>query len=365
MPKKTTLSYFIALAHISQLALRHGNKLLQLFPNLEELFSANFSTLQNLKLTPKEISQIKDPDWDSVTRNLQWASQSNNYIITLLDSDYPSALKEIHAPPLTLFVRGNLSLLKSQQLAIVGSRNPTPSGKDIAYTFAQELASAGLTITSGLALGIDTASHRGALAISGRTIAITGTGLDQVYPRSNSQLAEEIIASGGTLISEFPLGTKACAINFPQRNRIISGLSLGTLVVEAALKSGSLITARLANEQGREVFAIPGSICNPLARGCHALICQGAKLVTIPQDIIDELTGFKPIALPKQTQTHKKKNLLDRDHRKLLECVGHEVTSFDVIIERSQLAIQKINTMLLNLELKGFIKMVPGGYTRL
>ena len=198
--------------------------------------------------------------------------------MTLHDARYPELLKQIADPPSILFVQGDVSLLAKWQIALVGSRNPSASGRDTAYEFSRYLAQDGITINSGLAMGIDAASHQGALAAGGKTIAVIGTGLDRVYPAKHRELAHEI-ASTGAIVSEFALGTSPRAENFPRRNRIISGLSLGTVVVEAAVKSGSLITARMAMEQGREVFAIPGSIHNPLARGCHQLIRQGAKLV--------------------------------------------------------------------------------------
>ncbi|WP_221899747.1 DNA-processing protein DprA [Bathymodiolus platifrons methanotrophic gill symbiont] len=246
-------------------------------PPPEQLFAESRETLIKLGLRTQTIDAIKKADWDSVEQDLLWREQKDNHILLFTDTDYPSQLKEIPDPPPILFARGDVDLMQFPQLAIVGSRNPSSSGLQMATDFASSLATTGFTITSGLALGIDAASHRGALAVQGKTIAVTGTGLDRVYPATHKELATEI-ANTGVLVSEFPPGTSAKANHFPRRNRIISGLCVGLLVVEAAKHSGSLISARMALEQNREVFAIPGSIYNPLARGCNALIREGAKL---------------------------------------------------------------------------------------
>ncbi len=226
---------------------------------------------------------------------LNWLAKANNHIVTLADPDYPKALLEIADPPPLLYAKGNIALLNKLSIAIVGSRNASVQGEKNAEAFAQGLAVHGLCIVSGLALGIDGAAHRGALKAKGDTIAVVGTGLDMVYPAQHRDLAHQI-ASSGLIISEFPLGTLSKPQNFPRRNRLISGLSLGCLVVEANLKSGSQITARLSAEQGREVFAIPGSIHSPLAKGCHQLIKQGAKLVDSLQDIVEELNLSKAVS---------------------------------------------------------------------
>ncbi|TXK97341.1 DNA-protecting protein DprA, partial [Methylococcaceae bacterium HT1] len=243
----------------------------------EQLFAESRETLIKLGLRTQTIDAIKKADWDSVEQDLLWREQKDNHILLFTDTDYPSQLKEIPDPPPILFARGDVDLMQFPQLAIVGSRTPSSSGLQMATDFASSLATTGFTITSGLALGIDAASHRGALAVQGKTIAVTGTGLDRVYPATHKELATEI-ANTGVLVSEFPPGTSAKANHFPRRNRIISGLCVGLLVVEAAKHSGSLISARMALEQNREVFAIPGSIYNPVARGCNALIREGAKL---------------------------------------------------------------------------------------
>lgn len=280
------------------------------------------------------------------------------------DPRYPYLLKEIDDPPPLLFFQGDVSLLQQPQIAIVGSRNPTPMGLETAIQLASELAQLGFTITSGLALGIDAAAHRGALQVKGKTIAVLGCGLNRIYPYRHQALAEEIRLSG-LLLSEFPPNTPPLAQHFPTRNRIISGLSLGTLVVEAAPRSGSLITARMAVSQNREVFAIPGSIRNPLSRGCHQLIQQGAKLVESVTDIIAELKSWADDKLPAKA-LHKSFSVpLDEDQQKLVECVGLEVTSINQVVSRSQMPVQKVTSMLLELEVLGVIAAIPGGYTQI
>ncbi len=298
-------------------------------------------------------------------QELAWLEQPNHHLITLSDPRYPKRLREIADPPAALYVIGEPDLLSATQLGIVGSRNPTPGGSETAHAFAGYLAQSGLTITSGLALGVDAAAHRGALQAGGKTIAVAGTGLDRVYPARHRELAHEIVGQGA-LISEFPLGTPALALNFPRRNRIISGLSLGVLVVEAALQSGSLITARLAAEQGREVFAIPGSIHNPLARGCHALIRQGAKLVETAADILEELGPIaQTIAPMHEIDTGNVTPGLDVEALTLLDCLGFDPTPVDSLIERSGLTPEAVSSMLLVLELQGHVVAAPGGhYTR-
>lgn len=303
-----------------------------------------------------------------VERDMEWLAQ--NPEVTLLPLDhplYPSLLQEIPRPPVLLYVRGNIDCLELPQLAIVGSRTPSAGGRDNAFAFARELASQGFAITSGLALGVDGAAHAGALAGGGKTLAVFGTGIDSVYPGRHKKLAEQILAEGGALISEFPLGTRSLAANFPQRNRLISGLSLGTLVVEAAPQSGSLITARLAMQQNREVFAIPGSIHNPLARGCHSLIRQGATLVESAQDIVEQLGGFlafKREQLGQKTPTNAPELALSGDEAQLLRVMGYDPCPFDQLAERSGLDAGKVSALLITLELQGLVKSNPLGFER-
>lgn len=283
-----------------------------------------------------------------------WLDDPANRVVTLADTEYPQLLLEIPDPPPLIYIKGRLDLLNRPALAIVGSRNGTAQGLANAEVFATALSNAGLTIISGLALGIDAAAHRGGLAGTSSTVAIIGTGLDVVYPAHNRGLAHKI-AAGGTLVSEFPLGTPALATNFPRRNRLICGLSKGCLVVEAAVSSGSLITARLATDQGREVFAIPGSIHSPLAKGCHALIKQGAKLVESAQDVLEELgLADRPASLRVAPAT-------TGDSDPLLLHIGFDPVDIDTLQQRCGLDIGMINTALTDLELAGLVEALPGG----
>jgi len=300
-------------------------------------------------------------------RHLRWLEHPAHHFLRYGSPGYPPLLANLPDAPAGLLVRGDPDVLSLPQLAIVGSRNPTRAGHDIARQFAAQLARSGLTITSGLAIGIDAAAHRGAIEGGGRTVAVCGTGLDIDYPRANAALSEEI-ASGGALVSEFPLGTPASKSNFPRRNRIISGLSLGTLVVEAAVRSGSLITARLAGEQGREVFAITGSIRNPVARGCQKLIRDGGQLVETPEDIFAQLgplAATLAFATPVTTETADSAAVfspaLDKGYEILLDALGFEPASVDVLIARTGLKADEVASMLLILELEACIDACPGG----
>jgi DNA processing protein len=349
--------------------------LLQQFSSPDQVLQAPPSELKALHLQESTLQYLKQPDWEAVEKDLTWLAQEHNYLITLDHADYPALLREIPSAPPLLFVHGNPSVLSSLQVAMVGSRNPTPVGAQNAHDFAKHLAQADLVVTSGLAMGIDGASHRGALAAGGITIAVMGTGLDMVYPARHRDLAHEV-AERGALVSEFAPGTGSRAHHFPRRNRIISGMSLGTLVVEAALRSGSLITTQHALEQGREVFAIPGSIHNPLARGCHQLIRQGAKLVETADDILAELAPLARASIsPNQTHSiandaHQNKmpenNELDEDYQNLLKIMGYDPITIDSLIEQSGLTPEEVSSMLLILELQGRIASSPGGlYTQL
>ncbi len=317
--------------------------------------------LKQFGLESRMVSKILTSKPAQVKQDLIWAENPTNRILTYRDSSYPALLRQIPDFPALLYTSGNANLLQNPQIAIVGSRLCTPGGAQTAFEFAQQLSVAGLTITSGMALGIDTQAHRGALLAGSGTIAITGTGLDQIYPIENRKLAQEILDCG-VLASEFPLGTRPRPANFPQRNRVISGLSLATLVIEAAQRSGSLITARLAGEQGRDVFAIPGSIHNPQTRGCHQLIRDGAKLVEQPADITKELSNLMEFALEHQNQTSTTATLeLDLEHQSLLEAIGYDPVTSDTLVRRSGLTIDKLSSMLLILEINEFIQSAPGG----
>ncbi len=361
------LRYWLALLHAPGVGSVTFNRLLLKAGGPEHLFNVPVSRLDDWGIKDTLKGYMRNPDWDAVEIDLHWAEQPDNYLLHIQNPLYPAQLREIPDPPPILFVTGDPEVLSTPQLAMVGSRNPSASGKETAREFAYHLARAGITITSGLAIGIDGICHSGALEAEGLTIAVTGTGLDRVYPASQHQLAHRIAKQGGALVSEFPPGTEARPGNFPRRNRIISGLSLGTLVVEAAQKSGSLITARLASEQGREVFAIPGSIHNPLARGCHQLIRQGAKLVETAGDILEELAphigAFSP-AISKGDEQQTPSNTeqtLDPEYQHLLTCMGFDPVQIDLLIQRSGLTAEAVSSMLILLELEGHVSSAPGG----
>lgn len=357
------LHYWLALLHIKGVGPVQYRQLLQQAGSPKRLFDSPPDSLSNpLK------QALRQPDWDAVETALEWLNQPACHILTLEDPAYPPQLREIHDAPPLLFVRGDPGQLSNPQLAMVGSRNPSVVGRETARDFACSLASAGLVVTSGLAQGIDSAAHQGALDGLGQTVAVFGTGPDRVYPAKNRPLAHTIVEQGGCLVSEYPPGVEPLPPNFPRRNRIISGLSMGTLVVEAALRSGSLITARYAAEQGREVFAIPGSIHNPLAKGCHQLIRQGAKLVETAADILEELAPQLHAAIEapgeegeevEEEQAHE----LDKDYRQLLACMDGGPSSVDQIVQRSGLTADAVSSMLLLLEMQGYVTSATGGYT--
>jgi DNA processing protein len=323
------------------------------------------------QISDQVSNRAGDQGQANIEADLRWLEQDDHHIITLTDERYPTQLKELNDAPLLLYVRGDPDYLQQPQLAIVGSRNATAVGRTTAREFAHHLSDMGITITSGLASGIDGASHEGALQGLAGTIAVVAHGLDIVYPAQHQKLAQQI-SEHGAIISEMPIGTQLQRGLFPRRNRLISALSLGTLIVEAALKSGSLITARLALEQNREVFAIPGSIHNPMARGCHQLIRQGAKLVESASDILEDL----PLSDEQNTTYPIKKSIntpeklkdplktLDRDHQKLLKCLAYEPTSIDELVTSSRFSAAEVASMLLILELEGVIASQDGRFTR-
>ena len=359
---RDTLVLWLTLARLPGAGPRTQRTLIEHFGSVENIFSASRGQLEKILAGKHEtVSAILDgPGAQTFQAEFDWLDQPTHHLLVWPDADYPPLLREIADPPLLLYVIGRRETLASPQLAIVGSRNPSPMGRENAQAFAKSLAGAGLTITSGLALGLDGAAHRGALAAGGHTIAVTGTGLDRVYPARHRELAHAI-AARGALVSEFPLGTSPRPENFPRRNRLISGLSLGTLVVEAALQSGSLITARLAAEQGREVFAIPGSIHSPQARGCHALIRQGAKLVETAQDILEELGPLASLARASAPEAAAPAPEPDSPAAELLQQIGHDPVSVDALIERSGLTADAVSSMLLQMELNGLVSSCPGG----
>ena len=345
--------------------------LLDRFGSAQEVFAAGrseLSTLLESKTTLLDAIAAGADECagvDAAAVELEWLAQPHCHVVTRADVHYPPLLREIADPPPLLFVRGVKEVLTLAQIAVVGSRNPTPTGCENAHGFARTLAQMGLVISSGLALGIDACAHRGALEAGGLTIAVAATGLDRVYPARHRELAHAI-TQHGALISEFPLGSPPRRDHFPRRNRIISGMSTGVLVVEAALQSGSLITARLAVEQGREVFAIPGSIHSPLARGCHVLIRQGAKLVETAQDIVEEL-GPLLGAQAQQADSAIRAEIASvlpegqQEFDLVLVHVGHDPMSVDALVDRSGLTPEVISSMLLQMELYGLVEACPGG----
>ncbi len=355
MPGANDLAAWLRLTLAPGIGGEAQRKLLSAFGPPDQIFSASVATLARtipLKQAEQLLSHDAQGGIDAV---LAWAAEPGNAILTLADAAYPQRLLDAPDPPTVLYVKGSIELLNAPALAIVGSRNATPQGESNAQAFAAALSDAGLTIVSGLALGIDAAAHRGGLRGKGSTIAVIGTGIDRVYPARNQALARDI-AAHGAIVSEFPLGTPALKENFPRRNRIISGLALGCLVVEAAERSGSLITARLAGEQGRDVFAIPGSIHSPLSKGCHKLIKQGAKLVDDARDILDEL-GLATAADNRATALPAP----NAETTRLLDCIGFDPCDMDTLALRSGLTAEKLYAILLQLELAGRIASLPGG----
>lgn len=378
-------------------------RLLGYFGSIVNALDNSNHELAKAGLKPAKIDLLRATKAEDAEADLVWLhAAGQRHIIPREDPSYPKALNSTSQPPPLLFAVGNSELLNDPQIAIVGSRSPTSGGKENARAFSSHLAQSGICITSGLALGIDAESHLGALDAEGATIAVVATGMDIVYPARNRKLAERIVAEGGLIVSEFPVGVRPQAKNFPRRNRVISGMSVGTLVVEAALRSGSLVTAKHASEQGREVFAIPGSIHNPMARGCHQLIRQGAKLVETASDILEEvstqlhlfiehdspdqqsespaqlsvalpatkhsvaLEKRKPGAADGKTNTKLADSLpehtLDEDDRRILAALGHDPVPVDQIVLQTGLTTEEVSSMLLMLELQGYVAACGGGH---
>jgi len=376
--KKSNIHYWLALKLVPRLAIHKKLALVDSY-GLTALFSLSQKSPSTLtsanNLTVKQLAAFHQPDWSFIDDIINASKACGSEIVVFDDEFYPKQLKQIYDPPLVLFVKGNAQLLNSMQIAIVGSRAASVNGRESAFDIAKQLAEQGLVITSGLALGIDAAAHKGVITTTTGTIAVVATGLDKVYPSRHKPLVKQIIENQGAIISEFLPGTSPKAGHFPKRNRIISGLSKGVLVVEAALKSGSLITARCALEQNREVFAVPSSINNPQAKGCHWLIKQGAKLVEQAADIIEELStdecselhlNYEQQTLADNAVKKGEKNLnKDLCVDALLASVGFEITPVDKVVSRSELPIEEVLTRLTMLELSGLVVAVPGGYLRL
>jgi DNA processing protein len=326
-------------------------KLLVAHGGPQQVLDASLAALRQTVAAPVASAIKTGPACERVQKTLQWLADEHNHLVTLADTAYPPALLQVPDPPPVLYVRGRAELLTRPGIAVVGSRNATAQGVATARAFSRELSNAGLTVISGLALGIDAAAHEGGLEARAASIGIVGTGLDIVYPARNRDLAHRL-ARDGALVSEFPLGMPALAANFPRRNRLISGMSRGCLVVEAALSSGSLITARLANEQGKDVFAIPGSIHSALSKGCHQLIKQGAKLVDSVPDILDEL-HLDPGALLTEDRAP--------EAHPFLELLGYDPCDVDTLAARSGLSAAEVAALITRFELEGRVAALPGG----
>lgn len=386
------LTNWLRLEHCAGVGPDTARKLLSAFGLPEDIFEASAVALGAVVAARVVRALLAPPSVELqalIERTAQWLTLPGNHVLTLADSDYPQALLEIADPPILLYAKGRIDLLARPSIAIVGSRNATTQGLANAEQFAASLSQTGLTVVSGMALGIDTAAHRGSLPFPGSTVAVIGTGADIVYPARNRALAHEIAATG-CILSEYPLGMPAIAANFPRRNRIISGLSSGVLIIEAAAQSGSLITARMAAEQGRDVFAIPGSIHSPLSKGCHLLIKQGAKLVESAQDILEEMqpnviaaktvknvpvvraakpavrvtpSGTSLTLTPGQPGTRSTDQETDDP---VLKAMAFEPVSHDLLALRCGLDSAALSARLLDLELAGRVELLPGGaYQRL
>ncbi|WP_050479350.1 DNA-processing protein DprA [Herbaspirillum rhizosphaerae] len=358
------LSDWLRLMQIEGLGVEGARRLLTVFGMPSDIFTADGAALSTVVTARIARALLKPPSammQNHIERTLAWVEEPGNRIVTLADAGYPQALLNIPDPPVLLYIKGRAELLAATSLAVVGSRNATAQGIQHSERFSDAASRAGLTIVSGLALGIDAAAHQGGLRGSGSTVAVIGTGLDIVYPARNRTLAHRLTEEG-CIVSEYPLGMPPIASNFPRRNRIISGLSRAVLVVEAAAQSGSLITARMAAEQGRDVFAIPGSIHSPLSKGCHLLIKQGAKLVESAEDILEEL-GRLPLSLPLQAPKQLTK-MGDLDEDIVLKAMGFDPIDGDMLSVRSGLDAAALNARLLTLEMEGVVECLPGGMYR-
>lgn len=378
------LAHWLRLSAVPGLGAAHQRSLLAAFGLPQHIFAASRGALAAVVGSEAAAAVLAPPPRERIEQGLAWAAESGNHLLTLADEAYPRSLLDIADPPPLLYLKGRPELLQRPALALVGARSSTVQGDANAEAFARALATQGFAIVSGLALGIDAAAHRGALAAGaegGGTVAVIGTGIDRIYPAKNAALAREI-AAAGAVISELPLGTPPLPHNFPRRNRLIAGLAHGVLVVEAAVNSGSLITARLATESGREVFAIPGSIHSPLSRGCHRLIREGAKLVETAEDVVEELRGrlgWKTPSAPAPSCQRGRRVAgagtpesssaapaqaalaLDADTARVLQILGHDPVDIDTLAQRCGLTVDALYAILLPLELDGRLARLPGG----
>tara|TARA_R110002167_G_scaffold25973_11_gene89631 strand:+ start:2567 stop:3718 length:1152 start_codon:yes stop_codon:yes gene_type:complete len=373
-PVSSSCLAVLQLSYIKGLGLKSFHQLYEYFATAEEILLSPYEELIKSGIKPKlarsiseqkmSVDQVVGPYFD---RLLKWADKQNNYLVSLEDELYPSSLKEIYCPPPLLYFQGHASAFEIDSIAVVGSRRPTLAGQKHAASFSRQLAEMGYCITSGLAIGVDSHAHRGAVDIQGVSCAVLGSGLESIYPKQNQKLALEI-QEKGVLVSELALDTRALPANFPRRNRIISGLSEGTLVIEAGLNSGSLITAEFALEQNREVFVIPGSIDNHLSKGGHSLIKQGAALVDDVEDIVNVVgskqnthyTSSKTITTKPSDYSH-----LTMTEQKIISVLGHQSTSFDDLLHCLAMDVGELNNLLVMLELKGALSSVAGGYQRI
>ncbi|WP_424822159.1 DNA-processing protein DprA [Salinisphaera sp.] len=362
----TDRSAWLRLATTPGIGATLAGRLIERFGSVEAALAGSESGWREAGLRAPARQALAEPPGESMTKAETWLAEAGHHFLTLDHPAYPTALAELEPPPPWLYALGDLDLLDYPAIAIVGSRNPSHSGREAAHEFGRALATAGLVVVSGLARGIDAAAHEGALAADGHTIAITGTGLDRVYPAANKALAERI-AERGLLLSEFGLGTQPARGNFPRRNRVIAGLCTATLVVEAARASGSLITARMASAANREVFALPGSIHNPLARGCHQLIREGAKLVETTDHILEEIAGSisgyrrRPAAGTDENDTAPVESGGRDDAADLLAAIGHDPVRIDDLVSRTGWPADAVSSTLLILELEGRVQAVAGG----
>ncbi|MEM7255995.1 MAG: DNA-processing protein DprA [Pseudomonadota bacterium] len=358
---------WLQLAHARGIGPAVAQKLLSCFASAEDIINASDARLTAAGLSPKLTTALRNIDQERVNNDLKWLDGGDDRTILPLDSAaYPRLLKEISDPPVVLYVRGDPEVLQTPQLAVVGSRKPTPSAERLTYDLCTDLTGYGLTITSGLALGIDATAHRAALAAQGFTIAVTATGLDRVYPARHQQLARQIAASGA-IVSEFPIGTNPLPGHFPRRNRIISGLAYGILVAEATLKSGTLTTAAHATDQSREIFAIPGAINNPMSRGSNSLIRAGATLVESAADVLTQLAPLLPgqaefQQVPRQSADYDDDIPTgDTPLARVLRAINHEALSVDQIVDSTGLDIISVTNLTLELELQGVIETDTAG----
>lgn len=359
----SSLAEWLTASHWPEITLSRLWRVIRAFPSVQAFFEADSAAWLAAGAKPKDLATFKLRDHRGIESSLAWASEPGQAVLTIDDPRYPALLKAITDPPMVLYVKGDPAVLSQPQIAVVGSRQASVEGAENAFHFAAALVKHGYAVTSGLARGIDAAAHRGALKGKGATIAVMGSGFHHIYPTAHTGLVEDIAASGGAVISEFSVSLPPAPHHFPLRNRVIAALSTGVLVVEAALRSGSLITARQALEQGREVFAIPGSIHHAKARGCHHLIREGATLVETADDIVSQLgslTEAVQLAMPVGTPLPR---LTGRD-RVVFDQIGYVTTPLDAIILRSGLTASEVSSILLSLALQGLIQTVAGGVVR-